>query len=436
MQFLSRFVTRSKLPLHPERAEPPASLPARATKQRPRHSQLRVRLTREGWYYLAVLAFIVGGAALCHVNLLVVLGGTMLAPLLINWRLAIAGLRGVTVHRRPLRNVPAGEPLVAEFEITNHRHWLAGWMLTVEERWQRRGEPKITRTTGSWLEDIRLAILELLARQFESFSLVRATALLPCVPPGETCRVSYELVFSRRGAYFTSGLYLRTCFPLGLVEADLTIPHREEILVLPRIGTLSAEWTHRITAALAGDGEKELRSRASDGEFFAIRPWQSGDSTRWMHWRTTARAGRPMVRQFERESTSVIALVLDPYLPETATAGDRARCEAAISFVATALADLTRRDVGRLAVLIANADQTCWVGTRSPVFLEEVLARLASVSTVTEDHRANVNTKLEQELPGTPCVLVVSSRPGSDTTEDLHTVSVASPEFTALYAIE
>lgn len=398
---------------------------------------MRARLTREGWYYLAVLTFIVGGAALCHVNLLVVLGGMMLAPLLINWRLALAGLRGVSIRRLPLRNVPAGEPLVAEFEITNHRLWLAAWMLTVEDSWLRKG----ARPRGNLFRDYYFILRDLFENPFALPVDARATAVIPCVAPGETARLHYELIFSRRGAYFVPELRLRTCFPLGLVEAVATFaPHPPvEILVLPRIGQLSGEWTHRIAAALTGEGEKQLRSRASDGEFFAVRPWQSGDSTRWMHWRTTARAGRPMVRQFERESSPVIALVLDPYLPDNPTAGERARCEAAISFVATALADLARRDVARLAVVVASAEHPRWIGARSPVFLDEVLTRLAALPGEPEDHRGGIDELLEQELPGATCILVVSSRPsapGSDAAAGPHTISVASPEFAALYSLE
>lgn len=393
---------------------------------------LRARLTREGWYYLAVLSFIVGGAALCHVNLLVVLGGMMLAPLLINWRMSLAGLRGVTIRRLPLRHVPAGEPLVAEFEITNHRRLFAAWMLTAEDRWQRAG----ARPRDSWLEGFRLTLHNLMLSAFGQSAEARATAVVPCVPPGETVRVNYELILARRGVYFTPELRLRTCFPLGLVEAVATISQQAEVLVLPRIGRLSGEWTQWIAAALSGDGEKQLRRRASDGEFFAVRPWQAGDSTRWMHWRTTARAGRPMVRQFERESSPVIALVLDPYLPANPTAGERARCEAAISFVATALADLARRDVARLAVVVASAEHPCWIGSRSPVFLDEVLRKLATIPSVEADYRAGISEKLADELSGESCILVVSSRPGDAVAEGQPTISVASPEFATLYSIE
>lgn len=412
------------------------------------NSHLRARLTREGWYYLAVLSFIVGGAALCHVNLLVILGGMMLAPLLINWRLALATLRGVKIRRLSLRSVHAAQPLVAEFEITNRHRWLAAWMLVVEDRWERAAEHEPSAARGGLWPFVRRGLQWL----FGTSTMTRATALVPCVEPGTTLRTCYELLISQRGRYALPGFRLRTCFPLGLVEAVITIREQREVLILPRIGRLSAEWTHRIAAVLQGDGERQLRHRAGDGEFFAVRLWQMGDSTRWMHWRTTARAGRPMVRQFERESTSTVALILDPFLPERPTAGDRARCEAAISFLATALADLAQRDTTRLAVFVANEALPSWIGGRAPVFLEEVLAQLAQLRGVTGDNRAAAAELLEQQLPEPACVLVISSRPGvsrakeSDTAEPNAgehrpfnagtTIAVASPEFATLYSLE
>jgi uncharacterized protein (DUF58 family) len=401
------------------------------------HAHLRARLTREGWYYLAVLSFIVGGAALCHVNLLVILGGMMLAPLLINWRLALACMRGLTIRRRPIRSVHAGQPLIVEFEITNRRSCLAAWMVAVEDHWQREDVDWFLANRHGWMI-IRAWLWNLIAPP----AITKATAFVPCIEPGETARLNYELLMSRRGNYSLARFGVRSCFPLGLVEAVVTIHDPREVLIQPRIGRLSAEWTQRIAAAVSGEGERQLRHRAGDGEFFAVRPWQTGDSTRWMHWRTTARAGRPMVRQFERESTATVALILDPYLPAESTAGDRARFEAAISFLVTALADLAQRDVSRLAVGVANAEQQLWIGSRSPVFLEEVNRELAQVRGVAADHRLEIEELLEQQLAEAACVLVISSRPVKEMNASesafagTHTISVASLEFATLYSIE
>jgi uncharacterized protein (DUF58 family) len=379
--------------------------------------------------------FIVSGAALTHVNLLVVLGGLMLAPLLINWRLALANVRGVQVRRRPLRPMPAGQPFYVEFEITNPRRWLAAWLIAIEDRWffdDASTNEKQPRTLVGWLT-------RWLHWQLGPPAETIVTALAMQVLPGETARVSYELVIPRRGRYVSREQRWRSAFPLGLVEASASTRCETSLLSLPRIGRLSGEWTHLIEGALAENGEHSLKQRANEGDYFAVRPWQAGDSTRWMHWRTTARAGRPMVRQFEREASPTIVLVLDPYLPEEPGSGDRARCEAAISFVATALVDLAQRDVGRLAVLVANFDHPLWIGSRSTLFVEQVMLELAQISGDSSDHRERIQIKLAAELPAA-CLLMVSSRPpealAESSTASAHSIHVASPEFGSLYSIE
>src|SRR6476660_2266458 len=103
----------------------------------------RAWLTHEGWYYLAVLAFIIGGAVLRSVNLLVILAGTMIAPLLFNWRLVMASLMGLTVHRKLPEQILTGQPLTVEVTVENQRWWMSSWLLTVED-WAKRQESGVS----------------------------------------------------------------------------------------------------------------------------------------------------------------------------------------------------------------------------------------------------------------------------------------------------
>nr|WP_231980430.1 DUF58 domain-containing protein [Tessaracoccus coleopterorum] len=45
--------------------------------------------------------------------------------------------------------------------------------------------------------------------------------------------------------------------------------------------------------------------------FHALRPYVAGDDRRHVHWRSTARTGRLMVRQFEESRMSRVAVSLD-----------------------------------------------------------------------------------------------------------------------------
>src|SRR5436190_14649316 len=138
----------------------------------------RAWLTREGWYYLAVLVFIIGGAVLRSVNLLVILAGTMIAPLLFNWRLAMASLTGLVIIRRLPTQILAGEPLTVEIHVQNKRWWMSTWLLRVEDWIEGQG----TGDRGQ-------------ARA------VRAETTIAHVPAGGQAVGTYRITLHRRGRY-------------------------------------------------------------------------------------------------------------------------------------------------------------------------------------------------------------------------------------------
>ena len=50
---------------------------------------------------------------------------------------------------------------------------------------------------------------------------------------------------------------------------------------------------------------------SSDVSFHALRDYVAGDDRRNIHWKTTARTGRLMVRQFEETRRAHLLIVLD-----------------------------------------------------------------------------------------------------------------------------
>src|ERR1041384_7640982 len=93
----------------------------------------KTRLTREGWYYLFVLAFVLGGAILRDINLLLVFGGMLLGPLLMSWWMAWRSLRGITIERQLPEQVGAGDLIVVGLTLTNCASRVAARFVTVED---------------------------------------------------------------------------------------------------------------------------------------------------------------------------------------------------------------------------------------------------------------------------------------------------------------
>jgi uncharacterized protein (DUF58 family) len=352
----------------------------------------RAWLTREGWYYLAILAFIIGGAVLRSVNLLVILAGTMIAPLIFNWRLAMASLTGLMIQRRLPTQILAGEPLTVELHVENNRWWMSTWLLRIED-WIEGGRGALDPAAGKAL---------------------RAEATIAHLPAGGQTIGSYRVTLHRRGRYRFGPLRVSTRFPLGLVLGQMTLPDHDELIVSPRLGRLLPAWGTLLQAEQLGDERRHPQRGISEGDYYGLRPWQSGDSLRWIHWRTTAKLARPIVRQYERRRNREVAIVLDPWLPPGATERDEGLAELAISFAATALCDIANRGHSRLTIAIAAQQAQCHSGPASTVFCEDILAELAQLA-LSDCH--SLSAAMQQALEASPYgtrLLVFSPRAAND----------------------
>lgn len=428
----------------------------------------RAWLTREGWYYLAVLAFIIGGSVLRSVNLLVVLAGMMIAPLLFNWRLVMASLMGLVVSRRLPPQMLAGEPLTVEIAAENTRTWMSSWLLTVED-WVERKEVQGPRSNvqSPRSEKQRRSVHEpgemhharvdarwrrfahwFSPRRFFHLDAVPAAATISQVPARGTAIGTYRVTLHRRGRYRFGPLRVSTRFPLGLVRGHMTLPEYAELIVSPRLGRLLPQWLSLLEAEQVGDQRRHPQRGVSDGDYYGLRPWQSGDSLRWIHWRTTARLARPIVRQYERRRSRDVAIVVDPWLPAGGDEHAEGIVELAISLAATAVTDITSRGHSRLTVAIAGRSPECHSGSASDVMCQEVLARLADVEAGEDAAAAEAIQMAVEQAPRGSRVIVLSSRAANAPSlaeasadlpldpEDLLWIDVGSEELAGLFTLD
>ena len=120
--------------------------------------RLQTTIRREGWYYLLILAVVFGGAVFKEVNLLLILAGMLLGPLLLNWEAVRTNLRGLRIERKLPPGLSAGDRLSVTLSLTNARRRLGAgrswsrtkygeWRLT--EGWAARRPPS-TGKTWNW----------------------------------------------------------------------------------------------------------------------------------------------------------------------------------------------------------------------------------------------------------------------------------------------
>lgn len=254
---------------------------------------MAVQVTREGGWFLGVTA-LVGVAALgLASNLLLLLFALLAALAATSLALAARSLRGVTVRRWLPLGARAGEALRVTLAVRNDKRgpFSSVFSLDVEDH-----PPGSTTARRCWFLK---------------------------VPAGREQRASYRHVFARRGRQRFGVLRVGTSFPLGLFHVSRPVPDEgdgeraseAERVVLPRRIAVVPPQLVGLDEGDDDETERRWSQAARGGQVHGLRLFRHGDDARDIHWRSSARRGRLLVRERERRAARRVVLLLDNGLP-------------------------------------------------------------------------------------------------------------------------
>lgn len=221
-----------------------------------------------GWLMGGLALFFFGAATNTMAGWLYVISGIMIAILLLGAVSPIQTLRGIELHRSPIAPVSVGDSLRLEMEIANRTQRLKT-LIQVQEPLP-----------------LPFAPLHTVVEQ---------------IPAQATHRWSADLPTEQRGVYRWQTVQLRTAAPLGLFWRHCGLPAPAKAIVYPTVLRLNqcplvdqfGQDTNRPVTSL-------YQSRlATEGITRTLRPYRWGDSTRFIHWRSSARYGELRVRELE-----------------------------------------------------------------------------------------------------------------------------------------
>jgi uncharacterized protein (DUF58 family) len=145
------------------------------------------------------------------------------------------------------------------------------------------------------------------------------------------------------------------------------------------------------------------------GDFYGVRPWRSGDSRRFIHWRSSARHASLVVRQFEQHRNRDLAVLVDLWQPDGPRPSDYDNIELAVSFAATIVADACRRGGSNLLVSTSAAMRDQIRGPASALLVQGVMQQLAVAEASAEDRLPELLRRgLSAVEPGTEVVLITT----------------------------
>ncbi len=184
-------------------------------------------------------------------------------------------------------------------------------------------------------------------------------------------RVEIGARFTQRGEHHLDSFGASALVPLGLTAGKAVWSRGVKFLVLPKIANVV-----RMTAAMGRrhqPGGVALASRTGESmDLLGVRPYRPGDPVKHLHAKSWARAGVPVVREYQEEYFSRIGVVVD-----TAPTDER-RLEACLSLAAGVVARLSRGEALIDLLVVGGELHDLTIG-RHLGFLEQALDLLACV---------------------------------------------------------
>ena len=130
---------------------------------------------------------------------------------------------------------------------------------------------------------------------------------------GETATVALEKVYFRRGVFESERMRLMTGFAFGLFQARREVRLARKITVFPHISQVDISFAFQ---GRSGSVPKR-QCRGESEELLRLREYASGDNLHHIHWKSTAKLGRLMVREFSDEQRRCFSIVFDNTGDET-----------------------------------------------------------------------------------------------------------------------
>ncbi len=227
-------------------------------------------------------------------------------------------------------------------------------------------------------------------------------ARLPPMPARGVVEAVSEVTAYRRGPLVLAGGILARTDPFGLFRGFCRVSAPRTVLVLPRRYPLPAlrlpgqtQYQRGGVAMAAGIGESE--------EFVALREYRRGDALRRVHWRSSARLGELIVKEFQDEYFVRHALVLDTFCE----ASRDGLFEEAVAVAASFACTVPDQD-SLLDLMFVGPKTVCVTSGRGVGHAQQMLEVLAAVKPCREPRLGELEALVLEHGAGlSGCLLVL-----------------------------
>lgn len=199
---------------------------------------------------------------------------------------------------------------------------------------------------------------------------------VPSLKAGGNFRIHGRFLPEARGWLKMPPLERCGSYPFGLVQVRLPQDESDKVLVLPRLGNSRQSALERFLSpysSLDDSGKVGRYHPAAQEEFHGLRNFRAGDSPRNIHWRTSARRGELMVREYEDNPGDDLLVIVDPGV------GQGSGLEDLVCFASTLIYDACKVRGKRLLFALVAQEPVILEDLANPKLGLKILEALAPI---------------------------------------------------------
>ena len=234
-----------------------------------------LKVTKEGKRFIGIL-FVIGLAAInTGNNLLYLVVAMLLSLIIISGIMSEATIKKLRVKRELAPRIYKNTPAAARLEIENTKKYLPSYSFRIEE--------------------------------FPVEAVKTEPAYVLKLPGGGKTIRTFRYVFEKRGVFKLYGLNFTTRFPFGLFIKGRPEKMEQEVLVYPSVRKIKEPGIY----GGANSGSSSLQKKGHGSQIHGLRDYTIQDDSRYIHWKASARTGKLLRKEFEKEKERRVAIVFD-----------------------------------------------------------------------------------------------------------------------------
>ncbi|MCW5211973.1 DUF58 domain-containing protein [Desulfobulbus sp. TB] len=298
------------------------------------------RFTAVGLLLLAILAFSAGIGLSPRSSTIYQIFSLALPFLLVSFLFSFFFRVSITIDRKLPKFAQANEPLTYSVQVRNHTAKQQKGLYINEqfgdprptfEEFIRTREPEEDKRNLWDRKTMVYRWMWLVAKNRQAKAKEQA---LPSLPPHGKEQIRVEVLPLHRGYLELTGITLSRPDPFGLFKACRFLPCYQRVLILPKryqLPELDLPGSHRHQPG----GVALASSVGNSDEFVSLREYRSGDPLRRIHWKSWAKTGKLIVKNYQDEFFVRHGLVLDTFQEQPHSRAFEEAVSLAASFVST-----------------------------------------------------------------------------------------------------